>query len=106
DRDPEILDGNKIVPNIVHLEMAWRMERIHHLGAVGGNIGEVIFFLVLDELEIHRCPPGGSKPFRYYRMFGLAANGPALRRAIRKTRRYSPSIDAESARAYLRSDAS
>src|SRR5260370_30986757 len=34
--------------------MAWRMERIHHLGAVQGDMGEVVLFLVLDELEVHR----------------------------------------------------
>jgi hypothetical protein len=33
------------------------MHRVHNLGTVEGDVGEVIFLSVLDELQIHRKSP-------------------------------------------------
>ena len=53
-RQPHLLVGHEVVPHRIHFDVAGGMHRVHNLGAVERDVGEMLFFLILDEFQIHR----------------------------------------------------
>src|ERR1700735_3596875 len=57
DRNPHRLVGDEIIPYLRHLDVTGWMQRVHSLGAIEGNVGDVFALVVFDEFEFHLGAP-------------------------------------------------